>query len=218
MNIGRDFWKNFGVLTGTVLLCVAVSALLIWFMVEWMRLSHSESARLFQAVGAVTVIFVGGVFAYWRLQIFRTFEPHLTISHEISHRAISQNYMHIFVTAKLHNSSKVKIELREAFFSLQLVSPIMDEEMERLYTETFVEKNNKYIQWRTLDETQRTWIKNELIIEPSESHQETCEFILFSDIESVVIYTYFYNSLSSQYTESAEGWSATTVYDIVDSK
>ena len=71
--MGRDFWKNFGVLIGAVLSSAIVSALIVWGLITWAGLSHGDSARLFQAVGAVTVIFVGGVFAYWRLQIFRTF-------------------------------------------------------------------------------------------------------------------------------------------------
>ncbi len=213
--MGRDFWKNFGALIGAVLLSSTASAMIVWGMVAWAGLSHGDSARLFQAVGAVTVIFVGGVFAYWRLQIFRTFQPHLTISHEVSHRAISESYIQITVTMHLKNSSKVKIDLRRAFFALQLVSPLTDEKVEELYDETFVKKTQRHIQWEKLDDIQREWIKNELIIEPSESHQETCEFILSSDIKSVAIYTYFYNSESSRYTQSAEGWSAATTYDII---
>ena len=214
--MGRDFWKNFGVLIGAVLLSATASALIVWGMVAWAGLSHGDSARLFQAVGAVTVIFVGGVFAYWRLQIFRTFQPHLTISHEVSHRFIGDNYVHIAVTANLRNSSRVKIELHKAIFSMQLVSPLSEEEIEALYQETFVDKREKDLQWRTLHETQRTWIENELVIEPSGSHSETYEFVILSDVRSVAIYTYFYNPESSQRTQSADGWSATTVYDIID--
>ena len=214
--VGKELWKNVGALVGAALFMVAISALAIWGMVGWLGMSYSESARLFQAVGAVTVIFVGGMFAYWRLQIFRTFEPHLTISHEVSHRTIGQNYVHIGVAINLNNNSRVKVELRKAFYSLLLVSPLTDEEIEDLYEETFVKGEQRDIQWRTLNEVQRAWIENELIIEPGGSHNETCDFILLSDVKSVAIYTYFYNSESSQYTQSADGWSATSVYDIID--
>ena len=214
--MGKEVWKNVGALVGAALFIVVLSALAIWAMVGWLGLSYGDSARLFQAVGAVAVIFVGGMFAYWRLQIFRTFEPHLTISHEISHRRVGQNYMHISVAINLNNNSRVKIELREAFYSLLLVSPLTDEEVEDLYEETFVKREQRDIQWRTLNEVQREWIENELIIEPGGSHNESCDFILSSDIRSVAIYTYFYNSESSQYTQSTDGWSATSVYDIID--
>ena len=189
-------------LIGTVLLSVAVSALVIWCMVGLAGLSYSESARLFQAVGAVTVIFVGGIFAYWRLQIFRTFEPHLTISHEISHRKSGESYMHIAVTTNLRNSSKVKVELHQALFSLQLLSPITDEDVEGLYEQrrdNSDEGYTSYIQWDTLHEIEHRWAKNELIIEPGESHPENGEFIISSGVESVMIYTYFYNPAYSHF-------------------
>lgn len=213
--MGKEVWKNVGALVGAALFIVVLSALAIWAMVGWLGLSYGDSARLFQAVGAVAVIFVGGMFAYWRLQIFRTFEPHLTISHEISHRFVGDSYVHIAVTANLHNSSRVKIELRKALFSLQMIAPLTNAEIERLFEESFVKRENKDIQWTTLAEIQREWIENELIIEPSESHQETCEFIVSSGVESAVIYTYFHNPTSSPNTQSADGWSATTVHDII---
>ena len=215
--MGKELWKNVGVLVGAALFIVAVSALAIWGMVEWLGMSYSESARLFQAVGAVTVIFIGGVFAYWRLQIFRTFEPHLGVTHEISHRVVGDSYIHFFVTASLHNNSKVKIELRQVLFSLQLVSPITDVDMENLYRKRQDDVDDVYtyyIQWPTLDEIEHRWTENELIIEPGESHQETVEFITTSNVESAMIYTYFYNPTYSQNSRSAEGWSITTVYDI----
>ena len=121
--MGREPWKSLGVLALAALFIILVSVLAIWGMVGWLGMSYSDSARLFQAVGAVAVIFVGGALAYQRLQIFRTFEPHLSISQEISHRFVGEDYLHLVVTADLHNNSKVKVELREAFFSLLVVAP-----------------------------------------------------------------------------------------------
>ncbi len=175
-----------------------------------------DSARSIHAIGILVAICVGGIFAYQRLQIFRTFEPHLTISHEISHRQIGDSYVHIDVTATLRNSSKVQVELRQGFFRLQLVSPESDEQIESLYAEVFIDKTSQEIQWTTLDEFQSEWESGELIVEPGESHPETYEFIVSKNVGTVIIYTYFYNSRFSQNAHSAEGWVATTVYDIVE--
>ena len=175
----RNHLKSAAIALGAALFSVGTAYLLIeWLMVRWFGLSLSDSAKLFQAVGAVAVIFTGGVFAYWRLQIFRTFEPHLSITHEVSHRLIGERFVHIAVTANLHNNSKVQIELRKADFALQMVSPVTDDEIIALYTETFVTRKARDIQWTTLEEIRRAWVEGELIIEPNESHQETCEFIL----------------------------------------
>ncbi len=148
-------------------------------------------------------------------QVFRESEPHLTITNKVSHRPIGGSYVHIAVTAILHNSSKVKMEFRKAFFLLQQISPLSDEEIETLYAQVFRDREYDNLQWPTLDEAPRTWEKDVLIVEPGELHQETCEFVVLADIESVMIYTYFYNSRFSQSSSTPEGWSATTVYDIM---
>ena len=124
--------------------------------------------------------------------------------------------MHIDATAILHNSSKVQIELRKGLIILQGVSPVSDEEAESVYARTFVDREYDNLSWPVLSSLDRFWDESELIIEPGESHAETFEFVIPAlDYESVLIYTYFYNSRSSQEAGSAEGWAATTVYDIM---
>ena len=80
------------------------------------------------AITSVAIV-VGGAFALFKLQVFRTFEPHLTITQEVSHRPVGDSYVHIVVTATLHNSSRVRVDLREGLFRLQQIQPILDEEV-----------------------------------------------------------------------------------------
>ena len=167
-----------------------------------------------QALVTILAILVGGVIANRRLQILRTFEPHLTITNKVSHRPIGESYVHVAVTATLHNSSKVKMEIREAVFLLQKIAPVSDEVVEVLYAEyaeAFEKGEFKNIQWKTLDKIPLTWEENVVIVEPGEMHQETCEFIVPRDVESAIIYSYFYNSRVPQVPQ---GWGATTVYDM----
>ena len=101
-----------------------------------------DSARSIHAIGILVAICIGGVFAYKRLQVFRTFEPHLTISHRVSHRYTGDSYVHIDVTATLYNSSKVQVELREGFSLLQLVAPASDEHIEAIYEARLEDRSN----------------------------------------------------------------------------
>ena len=173
-----------------------------------------DIASIVQAFAAALAIVVGGMYALYKLQLFRTLEPHLTIEHEITHRRLSDSYVHIDVTARLHNSSRVHVELREGLFRLQGVSPAADDEIELLYSKVFVDRDYSNIQWPTLDEVDRDWDEGELVVEPGESHPETIEFIISaSDYESVLIYTYFHNPAHKPGT--AQGWTATTIHDIV---
>ena len=215
--VNKNILKDIGI----VLLCVAVFGGLSVAIVSWaVQLTTAgedfmQSSRSFQAIATVVLICVGGVFAYRRLQLFRTFEPHLTISHEVAHRFIGDSYTHIDVTATLRNSSKVQVELRDGFFVLLQISPSSDEEIEALYSQTYTDEEPEDIQWPTLDRSRRSWDKGELIVEPGASHPETYEFILLKEVETVLIYTYFYDPRFSRDATSPRGWVATTVYDIV---
>jgi len=209
----KDFWK-------LLLWVLGFSALFILILLGTSLFTNAkviDSARSIHAIGILVAICVGGVFAYQRLQVFRTFEPHPTISHKVSHRYIGDSYVHIDVTATLHNSSKVQVELHEGFLLLQKISPVSDREIEDLYAQVFIDEEYEDIQWPVLYEVPRNWDKNVLVIEPDEAHQEMCEFIISTDTESVMIYTYFYNPQFSQDASCAEGWLATTVYDIAQS-
>ena len=166
--------------------------------------------RNFQAIVTAVAIFIAAVFALFKLQIFRVFAPHLTISQRVSHRRIGESYVHIEVSVSLRDSSKVKIELRNGFFLLQQIAPVDDEKVEKLYAQVFADMETIYLLWPTLDEVHRTWDEETLIIEPGEVHQEVCEFIVTTGIKSVLVYSYFYNTVSS----SPTGWYCTTIYDV----
>lgn len=204
----------------------------LWFFVVWggivlplyLFLPRSD---VFKDVSAVLQSFItalaiaaGGYFALFKLQVFRNLQPHLTIAHEVSHRIVSDSYAHISVTAVLRNSSRVKVELREGFFRLQQVSPATDEDVEDLYAEVFEDaagaeaEKKEHIRWPVLDTHYPNWDSGKVVIEPGESHPETYEFIVSKDVKSVLVYTYFYNPAYSEGSGVAEGWHATTVYDI----
>ena len=172
-----------------------------------------DLVEIIQLFIVASAIVTGGFFALYKLQIFRDFEPHLTVSQEVSHRYVGDSYVHVETTATLHNSSRVKIEIREGLFRLQQIAPTSDEEVVELYAQVFMDEESKHLQWPTLEEVDRNWAANELIVEPGESHQETYEFIVSKDATSIMVYAYFHNSRFPK--SPAEGWGATTVHDIL---
>lgn len=174
-----------------------------------------EPARIVQAVVIAVATIMTAYIAQDRLQIFRTFEPHLTIEQQVSHRHIGESYIHIGVTAILRNNSKVKVEVRDAIFRLSKIAPTQDDDIENLYDEVFVSNKFNHIQWESLYRASRTWDENEFVIEPNGTHREPFEFIISANIQSVLVYTYFHNSSSQS---SAEGWGATTFYDILETQ
>ena len=196
-----------------------------------------DGSAIAQAVATVIAIGVGGLFTWRNAQIFRARAPHVTISHEVSHRFVGTEYVHIAVTAILHNRSRVNIEFRDGLFIIQQIAPSLDENVEELYASVFLDHEYEDLQWPTLEQARRAWDEDELIVEPRESETDTFEFIVSTDVESIVITTYFYNSrVLGKIPDEIEprdaprlrgklrrwrevrgprGWSRTTVYDIL---
>ena len=204
--------------TAAVVAAIVAAALIgiAWGVSAWSGDRFGDAAKTVQALGTLAAILAGGLFALYKLQVFRDFQPHLTITHQISHRRIGDSYVHLDVAATLRNGSKTHVEIQDAFFLLQRIAPVSDDEVVSLYDSAFESENYAGFQWTTLEQARRTWQQDELLVEPGESHQETIEFIIRADIDSVLIYTYFHNSNHSKSSRSAEGWHATTVYDIIE--
>ncbi len=172
-----------------------------------------SAVGLLQPLVTALVLVVGGIFAYRKLQLFRDFEPHLTVTQSVSSRAVGSQYAHIAVTATLHNSSKVRVEVRECLFQIHQVQPLSDDDVEHYYVEAFREDGSAYIEWPIIDEVMRRLEPNEIVIEPGAYHHEPCEFILSRNVTTVLVYSYFFNTAYSENGQSAQGWSATTVHD-----
>ena len=180
---------------------------------------YRDMAAILQAIAAVTAIVLGALFAWRNSLLFRTFEPHLSISHYVSHRNIGASYVHIAVIATLHNSSRVRIEVAQGFFQLLQVAPIDDADVETLYAQALSDNESgdtPDIQWPLLRTIHRISDNEVLIIEPGQSHLETVEFIVSRQVESVLIYSYFGNQMASWSAGSASGWSVATPYDIAE--
>ncbi len=188
--------------------------------------ASGRARNIFSAIQSfVTAVAIvgGGILAYQRFHVFRTFYPHLTIEHRVLHRPVSANYIHIDVTVVMHNSSRVQVEIRESFALVQEVAPISDNEAGTLRDEAWAEEEDPTFLWPIVGRLTRKWDQNELIVEPGERHSETFEFIIdkagvYIDpdrpLRTVLIYTYFKNEGRRSNHVSAKGWAATTVYDI----
>ena len=171
-----------------------------------------DLARITQASVTVIIVAVGAMFAAVKFQIFRESAPHVTVTQTVTHRRIGDSYVHLMVTATLYNSSKVKMDFRRGYFRFHLIAPITDAEVENLYADVFADENHRDFQWPVLRTVPRNWERNDIIIEPGESHQETCEFIVTTGVETVLIDTFFHNP---RHPAIPQGWGVTSIYDIL---
>ena len=117
----------------------------------------------------------GGIWAFYRFQAFRTLQPHLYIQHRVTHRSLSESYLHIELTAIVRNTSKVHVELDRGVATVQEVAPITDDEAEYLYGEGMRGDASPWILWPTVGRMQMVWEQPKLVVEPGATHAESLD-------------------------------------------
>ena len=193
-------------------------------------------ARTAAAVATVVAVGLGGIFAWRRGIIFRHEQPHVTITHEITHRRISPEYVHLEIAVTLHNTSRVKTEFRDGLFSVEQLAPLTDEHVEKSFAKAFVyAEKYESPEWFLLKESRLEWGQDVLVVEPGEKAVETYEYIVPDYIESVIVSTHYCNvrvfgkipvGTDPRYAErksklgfwqasGVTGWTKTTAHDIV---
>ena len=199
-----------------ILILVPIAVAFVTFVDDWSNASRvKDVAGAVQSVVTVIAIVTGGIFALFKLQAFRDFEPHVGVVHDIRHRSMNDTYVHIDVRATLHNTSKVKIEFRRARFSILQVLPNSNDDIIQKHDQVFIEGEKRDIQWPVLNVIEHTWEPGKLVVEPGEKHSESQEFVvLMEDAETVRIDTFFFDPRFTQPSDEF-GWKATTFYDTV---
>ena len=174
---------------------------------------HTNYATL-QSISTTVALALGGIWAYFQFVLFRNFHPHLTVTQQVSFRPINADYFHINTVGLLHNTSRVKVEIPKVSFTLQQIAPIGALDAERLRDEVFVSRTREDIQWPVRYERTREWNARLCIVEPGETLEVTCEFIVPTTVESVIIYTYVHNSQYNEGHKRVQGWPKSTICDL----
>ena len=210
--MNKEPLKKIAYIFGALVFClIVVVVLLVWLL----DVSHTKALNMVQTALTILAIVSGGAFALYKLEMFREFRPHLTVSQIVSHRKIGYTYVHISIHVSLVNTSKVKIEIRNATFWLQQIAPFADQEVERFYTD-FRSKpdHQKDIQFPTLVKFNREWDDDELVIEPGESGSQSYEFIVKDHFDAVSVTAFFNDQTTGEDPAKQTGWTAVSVYNI----
>ncbi len=154
----------------------------------------------------IVAILVAGAWAYRRFGLFRERIPRGTISHEISHRRLTDTTVHLSVTVIFSNTGRVVWSFspgRGNRTTIQLVRPISHEDLVRLHERVEAGESQTY-DWPALDDRPLT---HPLEVEPSDTEEVNHEFVVGDGIETILVYSY--------YGSGDRGWQSTTVYDFV---
>ncbi len=180
---------------------------------------EKADANDLRAIVTTIAIAAGIAIAWYKLDIFREFEPYLTITQTVLSRTISASYALVIVTATLTNSSKVQVKPRQGYCRLAQTSPLNDGEVVALYQEALARDNTtelEQVDWPELYEIRQNWQSGDISIEPGEQYQETYQFIIARSTESVVALTVIYNPLYGRGNRNrAESWRCYTFHDLL---
>ena len=202
-----------------ILILVPIALAFVTFADDWSNVSRiKDVAASIQSAVTVIAIVTGGIFALFKLQVFRDFEPHVDVANEIKYRLMNDTYVHIDVRATIHNTSKVKVGFRRARFSILQVLLNSNDDIAEIHEQVFISQEKRDMQWPVLNVIEHEWDDGKLVVEPGENHSESQEFIVLKeDAETVRIETFFFDQ---RFTEPSDefGWSATTFCDIVEAQ
>ncbi len=172
---------------------------------EWQQLG-----KVLESFAKVIGLFVAGLWG-WLLFIKRRQKfPRAKIGNEAQHRALPDERILLRVSVKVENLGEVLLSIESGMVWIQQILPLADD-LTRVIVESSTEvRTEPEIEWPLLAE--KSVGKNARgEIEPGESETFEFDFILESDIQSVLVYSHFKNEVKR---EREIGWTCSTLYDI----
>jgi hypothetical protein len=134
--------------------------------------------------------------------------PKANISHEVTHRRLTDNWIWVHVAITVTNPGKRPLYLKNGTFRIQGILPLdinMDKQIKndanKLILPGFIG-----VQWPQIGNGYENVPINERV-DPGESEKLNVEFIIPSFLQTIKIYSHF---------EKAQGigWTATTIYQL----
>lgn len=205
----RERNRGFGLLFGLLILLLFVSVTFIALpLLTSDRMLFDTIASVFPQVA--TLLF-SVIAIFWLLVKYheqREAVPHLSISHDVSHFSDEDNFVHINVTANLHNSSKVQVKIRKAELVLFQALPVLDDKFEILASTC----KAHHIPWQLSGKRLPNW--DELSIEPGQTIQLIFAIKIPKSVKSILVHTHFSNPCFDKKSEHNSGWRSISFYDI----
>lgn len=172
---------------------------------------HNVVATI-QACVAIVALFIGGVWGYWLFVQNRQRYPRASIGHQIIHRPIADGKLLLHVTVDISNPGSVLLSLISMQTRVQQVRPLSAKLAESIQQGLEpVKVGHTEIDWPLIDSRELKMEKNKFEIEPGEHQEIQFDFILDSEVQTVLVYSYLENQVKR---EREIGWDSTILYDL----
>lgn len=155
---------------------------------------------------------IGGFWVYLTFIRKRESYPRLNVDHRVISKRVSDKKIFLKVMIDLVNKGNTVIYLEKRLVRIQKILPWPIEKLKKIDTlDTRTKQDDAEVEWPLLGEVDLNSKGHRHEIEPGEKDEFHADFLLDSNIESIVIYSYFKN-----YKKHGReiGWNKTTIYDI----
>jgi hypothetical protein len=159
-----------------------------------------------ESAAKIVAIIVGGFWTYRAFVRSRGYQPRAALTHQISHRTLSDGRRLLVVDVFLENLGEVAIRLRMAQTWVQQIVPLPPDLDGR---QDIVEADKTEANWPLLDKIHKQeFPSNKYIIDPKERDQFRHNFVFGSEIKTIQVYTYF------QHDRGGIGWKLKSTYEL----
>jgi hypothetical protein len=167
-----------------------------------------DIADSIQATATAIAIVVGGIWTYLLFIQKRQKFPRAKIGHQVTQRIIGKGKLLLSIDTIISNDGDVLLSLKSGEISVRQMLPPKAQLLDILNGEP----GSEIRQWQPLVPIRNpTWQKGELEIEPGESQQLPCHFVIDDNVETILVTTYIRNF---EKPGRIIGWELNTVHDL----
>jgi flagellar biogenesis protein FliO len=171
---------------------------------EQVELWSSAAANL----ATIFALVIGGWWAYTRFIRQRTEQPRATLTYRAAHRRFTDREFLLRVSVRATNSGTVLLGVRELRCEIQQVIPPMPEALAKLKARELINEHDE-ADLDCIRCYEQEWTAGEVEIEPNESESFDFDFIVDSEVETILIYA----DLPNAERKDGGGWQAAGFYD-----
>jgi len=185
-----------------------------------MSLSQAEQiANIIQALATVVQAFatlaalaLGGAWTVWLYVNRRERYPRASIEHLVTHKPLGGGKSLLHVGVRLCNLGEALMSVERSETRIQRVLPVPTEVADSIKRGLDpVQEGETEVEWPLIGSHDKVYGKGECEIEPDESQDFNHDFIVETDIQTVVIYSYVMNE---EKPDRLLAWNLTTLYDL----
>lgn len=140
--------------------------------------------------------------------------PRAKLTHSITHRPLTEDKVLLHVIVTISNTGELLLEFDEGVIFIQQVLPLSPKIRDVIEKDKDpVSDGETEIGWPSPKGVKPRRLQRELgefQIEPSDSQDVYCDFVLNADVQTVLVYSHFSNIIKGRKI----GWNLKTIYDL----